>query len=83
MVLGIRNDFPLTKAVNVFRATLPERVFGKRLTATNCLKAATGPICCRTVEIIAFATSSDLLNPDRKKSRMVRMNLPAVFFSFI
>ena len=59
-MLGIRNGFPLTKAVKVFRATLPERVFGKRLTATNCLKAATGPICCRTVEMIALAISSDL-----------------------
>jgi hypothetical protein len=62
MVLGIRNDFPLTKAVKVFRATLPERVLGKRLTATNCLKAATGPISCRTVARIAFSISSDLLN---------------------
>jgi hypothetical protein len=43
-VLGIPNDFPLSKAVKVFRTTFPERVLGKRLTTTNFLNAATGPI---------------------------------------
>jgi hypothetical protein len=51
----------------MFKFDLIDRDLGKRLTVTNCLKAATGSICCRTVEIIAFATSSDLLNPNRKK----------------
>ncbi len=37
------NGFPLSKAVKVFRTTLPDRVFGKRLTTTKVLNAATGP----------------------------------------
>jgi hypothetical protein len=52
----------LSKAVNVFRAIFPERVFGKRLTATNFLNAATGPISCRTVATIAFSISLVLSN---------------------
>jgi hypothetical protein len=60
MVLGIRNDSPLSRFVKVFRAIFPERVFGKRLTTMNFLKAATGPIFRRTLAIIAFSISSEL-----------------------
>jgi len=51
---------PFNKAVKVFRATFPERVFGNRRTATIFLNAATGPISRRTEATIAFSISSGL-----------------------
>ena len=44
IVAGIFHSFPSAIARIVPRKTFPDRVFGKRLTTSACLNAATGPI---------------------------------------
>ena len=53
MVAGTPNSEPSAIVFMVPRRIFPERVVGSRLTTPEVLKAATGPMLCRT-----FSTSS-------------------------